>query len=88
MRFEEEDIIKFYELLARYDETSPNIGIVGSKKKFDTYVKRALKNIKYTAVYKNEAGTKYTVLLGDVEYTFIHIRDTIDLKGYYFRKFV
>lgn len=88
MIFEEEDVIKFYELLKHYNKISPNIAIIGSKKKFNNYVKETLKNIDYDVVYKNEIGTKYTILKGDMEYTFIHVRDTIDLKGNYFRKFI
>ena len=87
MELQEEDVIKFYELLSRYDKLSPNIGIIGNRKKFERIVKQQLKSINYDAVY-SDGKRKYTFLKDEIEYTYIHIRDTIDLRGYKFRKFI
>lgn len=91
MKLSKEDIIKFYELLSRYDLTSPNIAVVGDKRKFNRQMKEVYKKFKNKPNCKiiiNENKTKYIILLGDIEITYIHIQQFSDMIGLKFRKFI
>lgn len=80
----------FYELLNHYDIKSRNIGIVGTKNKFNNYVKQAIKSFKkyQPKIIWNEEKTKCIILVDDIEYTYKYIRTYTDLIGYRFRKFI
>ena len=90
MELNEEDVIKFYEFLSRRDLTSPNIGVVGTNKKFRNYIKNILNRFKKLdcRIMKNADGTVYRIMYNDIEYCYVHIRHTYDLRGWTFRKFV
>lgn len=88
----EEDIIKFYELLGRYDIKSPNVGIVGDHNKFRRFVKDIVKKYKDKKkdirIICSDSGNKYTILVDDIEISYIKITTLHDLRGYKFRKYL
>lgn len=87
MEINEEDVIKFYELQSRYDPIATNIAIVGNKARYKNYVKRYLEDYKGKVLMNIDKGIT-RIFINDVEYSLIHIRNTIDLRGYKFRKFI
>ena len=90
MIFNEEDIMKFYQLLSRYDITAPNVGIVGTKEVFNRKIHDILNMHRKNRcrIMVNEDRTLYRVIINDMEYCYIHIRQPQDLIGRRFRKFM
>lgn len=90
MNIEKRDLIMFYELLSRYSKTSTNIAVTGTEKEFKTKMQNILKSIKdYDYMrYSNTHRPKYMIVKDDIEQTYIHIQNTDDMKGLYFRKFM
>ena len=88
MKLNEDDIKKFYALYIRYNTNCFNIGVVGDSRKFKKYTSNAIKQFKDSAdvIIKNDKIVR--ILDDDIEYCYIQIEDTDDLKGKYFRKFV
>lgn len=90
MEFEDDDVIKFYDLHNSFNLASFNIGVVGSDRKFRLYMRQVLDKFKKLncRIIKNETGSLYRIIYGDVEYCYIHIQNSLDLRGRTFRKFV
>lgn len=90
MELNRNDIIKFYTLYSHYNPLSNNIGIIGDLKTFNDYIKKVDKSfekIKYNKFF-NEDKTKYTIICDDIEYSYVMIQTTEDLKNLYFKKFI
>lgn len=90
MELDKIDIIKFYILYRHYNPISNNIGIIGDTNRFKNYIKDILKALRKSRcrVISNEDKTKYTIIKDNIEYTYALIRNTDDLKGLYFKKFI
>lgn len=89
----EEDIIKFYELSSRISPISPNIGIIGDKKHFNLRVEEiltssGLKKRKAEGVTVYRSIGRLTIIVGDIETTYIQVETLQDLRGRYFKKFI
>ena len=85
------DIINFYKLHLRYDPSSPNIGVVGSHKRFIELVKeiqKIYKNKPNAFIKLNSNRTKLTVLYNDIETSYIYIENDDSLSGNRFRKYM
>ena len=93
MNLEKTDIIKFYELHNRFNPLNNNIGIVGPVNRFDNYIARLkllYQDKKYIRVVLSLNDKKLRIIntKTDEEVCYIHIQNTNDLTGYYFRKFI
>ena len=90
MELTDRDAQIFYQLFIRYNPISPNIGIIGNSKKFEQYIKKVLAEFKNTGarIIVSENKKVYRILINDIEYTYIHITDTTDLRGRTFKKFI
>ena len=88
--FVPEDIITFYTLLKHYDIASANIGIVGGQEKYVKYVDKIVSKLSKTnaTIIRNATNTKCSIFIGDIEYTYIHLKNYGDLDGLKFRKFI
>ena len=86
------DIIKFYTLYQHYNKLSNNIGVIGDSNRFRTYIKTIIKSFgkdkNKITIISNINKTKYTIIQNNIEYTYILIRNTDDLEGLYFKKFI
>lgn len=74
------DVINFYQLLNRFSLKSRNIGIIGDEKKYNKILKNIMKiykNKKNIKVIINE-NHKFSVIVGDIEYTYILIQNLQD----------
>ena len=87
---ESNDVVKFYELYNHFDIISRNIGIIGDNNKYQKYLSSIITSLqgKPIRIINNELNTKCTILIDDIEYTYIHIQDYKDMYGKKFRKFV
>lgn len=91
MPIDKDSIVMFYELLGRFDRTSPNIGVTGTKREFEAYIKKITKAIPKNKGIKliiNPSRTKVTILQDDIEITYIHIENTDNMVGYKFKKYI
>ena len=88
MKLYKDDLIKFHELLKHYNETSPNIAVIGDKKTFKKLVKEVLSRLNFDVLVVNRAETKYTILIDDIEISYVHVETLEDLEGLYFSKYV
>ena len=88
----EADIMKFYELYRHLDIKSPNIGIVGDTYKFRRYtndfIKKYKKRNKDIKIICSREGKQCTILIDDIEISFMKISTYQDLTGYKFRKYL
>jgi len=90
MRLTKQDLINFYDLINHYNKSSPNVAVVGTEKEFKKKMKAILKSIKKydCIIFSNTFRPKYTIFINNIEYSYIHIEKTDDMKGLYFRKFI
>lgn len=88
--FSHEDIVKFYQLLIRYNPASNNIGVV-EKDKFQRLfrlIKKEYKNKPNVRIILNTDKTKFTILENELETTYILIQKPEDMIGRFFRKYI
>ena len=88
MRLYKDDLIKFHELLEHYNKISPNIAVIGDKKTFKKVVKEVLQRLNFNVLVVNKAETKYTILIDDIEISYVHVETLEDLEGLYFSRYV
>lgn len=86
----EEDAIKFYEMLNRYNKLSPNIAVLGSYKRFKSVItKLKLKcKLNRVPVKLNQDKTKLSIMYNDEVINYIHVELFQDMTGLCFRKFI
>ena len=90
---EKNDIVKFYQLLARLDKNSTNVGVIRTKQEFTAFVKNLMKKYKGDKNIKvmiNESGNIARVfnITTDVEISYIQIDNFIDLEKNFYRKYI
>lgn len=90
MELNKDDIIKFYTLYSHYDVVSPNIGVIGDNKRFKQVVNAKCKLLKKENkdIFTNMNNTKCTIIIDDIEQTYIQIQTTEDLQNRKFSKFI
>lgn len=93
MKLSKDDLVKFYELNHRLSENSPNVGIIGDRKTFRRKIKEILKvsgisNRRTNSVFVSDGGNRLTIIINDIEVTYIQIETLQDLRGRYFRKYI
>lgn len=90
---EKNDIVKFYQLLARLDKNSTNVGVIRTKQEFTAFVKNLMKKYKGDKNIKvmiNDAGNIARIfnIITDTEISYIHIDNFIDLEKHFYRKYI
>lgn len=91
MKLNEDDVVKFYTFLQRYNEGSPNIGVTGKKSRFDNIIKVLYKDYKKNKNAKiiiNPQRTKITILEDGQEKSYVYIGNSDNMTGYKFRKYI